>query len=153
MKKLMLGAVALAIVASASTASAGFLNFGRVIQSVSQILGFDTKKPGYFQVFQSPANRQFYFHLKAANHKIILQSEGYVARDGALNGMRSLVANARGLHNKDVKQAANGKWYFTWMAANYKVIGQSQTYVSKSNAQRGADAVKAVLMNNPAIPK
>jgi uncharacterized protein YegP (UPF0339 family) len=100
---------------------------------------------GYkFEVFRSPKDKQFYFHLKASNGQIMLASEGYKNRGGANNGIDSLMRNATTLRAV-VAQAKNGQWYFTWTAANYKVTGVSETYVTKGNAIRGAEAVARVL--------
>lgn len=33
---------------------------------------------------------QYYFHLKAGNGQIILQSEGYTNKQGAVNGINSI---------------------------------------------------------------
>jgi uncharacterized protein YegP (UPF0339 family) len=37
---------------------------------------------------------QYYFDLRAKNGEIIAQSEGYVAKSGALNGIASVKENA-----------------------------------------------------------
>lgn len=46
-----------------------------------------------FEIFKA-ANGQFYFRLKAGNGEVIAFSEGYVTKQGALNGIASVKANA-----------------------------------------------------------
>jgi hypothetical protein len=41
-------------------------------------------------IFQSQRNNQWYFHIKALNHKIIASSEGYKKRSAALRTARRL---------------------------------------------------------------
>lgn len=45
----------------------------------------------YYTLFKG-TNGNFYWNLKAPNHEIICQSEGYVSKQGALNG---IAANQR----------------------------------------------------------
>jgi hypothetical protein len=148
MKKAVLGSVVGALLAFAafqSKANAGLWDW------IMSFFGFDPAKPGYFQVWQSDKNQEWYFHLKAANNKIILQSEGYKAFDGAKNGMISLLRNASTLQ-ADILQSKDGKsWYFVWKAENYKVIGASEMYTRRSKAEGGAQAVGKVLRNNPRV--
>lgn len=42
-----------------------------------------------FEVFQSEKNNKFYFNLKAKNGQIILSSQGYADKGGAMNGIES----------------------------------------------------------------
>ena len=48
-----------------------------------------------FQVFKSRANTEHYYRLRAANGKIILNSEGYKSKDSCLAGIASVKVNAR----------------------------------------------------------
>lgn len=43
-----------------------------------------------FEVFQSEKNNKFYFNLKAKNGQIILSSQGYADKGGAMNGTEFL---------------------------------------------------------------
>lgn len=43
------------------------------------------------QVFKSPVNRQWYFHLKARNGKLIAQSEGYHKKASAIKTAKRLL--------------------------------------------------------------
>lgn len=46
-----------------------------------------------FHLFQGK-NDHYYFDLKAANGEIICQSQGYVSKQGAENGIESVKRNA-----------------------------------------------------------
>jgi uncharacterized protein YegP (UPF0339 family) len=99
-----------------------------------------------FQVFRG-LDGQYYFHLRAGNGEIVLQSEGYTRRASALAGSASVRANGPDAARYQVKDAANGQAYFVLMAANGQVIGVSETYASRSNAQRGATTVATLLQS------
>lgn len=147
MKKLFLASAMAALLTTAVAqprAEAGLIDW------FIRFIGFDSNKPGRFQVWQSKQNGQWYFRLLAANNKIILASEGYRDRAGAENGIRSLIANSAGAYT-EFRQATNGKWYFVWRAANYQVTGNSQMYKDKDGAEGGMEAVRRVLSNKPAI--
>jgi uncharacterized protein YegP (UPF0339 family) len=45
-----------------------------------------------FVTFQSEADKQHYWHLKAKNGEIIAQGEGYKTQAGALKGIKAVVA-------------------------------------------------------------
>jgi len=94
-----------------------------------------------FELFKGQ-DGQHYFHLKAGNGEIMLQSEGYVASSGALNGVESVRTNGRLPEQYEVLEASNGQqWYFRLKAANHEVIGWGEMYASQSNAQRGVDTL------------
>ncbi len=46
-----------------------------------------------FEIFRG-VDGYFYFRLKAANNEIIAQSEGYVAKQGARNGIAAVKRDA-----------------------------------------------------------
>ena len=73
-------------------------------------------------------NGQFLFNLKAGNGQIILTSEQYKAKAGALNGIESVRKNAADEGRFEVLEAKNGEPYFVLKAGNHEVIGKSETY-------------------------
>ncbi len=99
-----------------------------------------------FELFQSEKNGKYYFNLKASNGQVILSSQGYASKSGALNGIESVKKNATDKDNFEVKEAANGKLYFSLLAANKQVIGNSQMYASKSGMENG---IQSVMTNAP----
>ncbi len=51
---------------------------------------------------------QFFFNLKAANGQVILSSELYKAKSGALNGIESVKTNAPSDDRYERKTSVNG---------------------------------------------
>ena len=94
----------------------------------------------YFEVWKG-SNSRYYFHLVAGNHETILSSQSYQTRTASLGGVLSVLDNAGTARRYDVRQAASGDFYFNLKAANGKVIGTSEMYANKANAERGVDAV------------
>src|ERR1044072_8551811 len=80
-----------------------------------------------FDVFVG-ADGDYYFRFVASNGEELLRSEGYTTRQGADNGIDSVVANAPDTRNVEILQAADGQWYFTVKAANAEVIAVSEMY-------------------------
>jgi len=94
----------------------------------------------YFSVFQG-ADDDYYFNLRAANHEIILASQGYSSRSSALNGVLSVMDNGERRDRFDLLDAANGEAYFNLKARNGRVIAHSETYTTRYSADRGIVAV------------
>jgi uncharacterized protein YegP (UPF0339 family) len=91
---------------------------------------------------KSSKNGQFMFNLKAANGEIILTSETYKEKTGALNGIQSVKANAAENSRFDRKTAEDGQAYFVLKAANQEVIGKSEMYKSTAAMENGIASVK-----------
>jgi uncharacterized protein len=89
---------------------------------------------------------QFYFHLKAGNGEIILSSEMYQAKAGALNGIESVKKNAPSAERYVKLVSQNKKPYFTLKAANQQVIGNSEMYESEAARDHG---IESVMKNAP----
>lgn len=102
---------------------------------------------GYFTLFKSDKNNQYYFNLKAGNHEIILQSEGYLNKAGAENGVDSVKTNSQFDSKYHRLTAKDGQFYFNLTAGNGQVIGTSEMYVSKSGMENG---IASVMTNAPA---
>jgi len=96
-----------------------------------------------FDVFQGN-DGDYYFHFTAANGEILLRSEGYTTRQGADNGIDSVVANAPDTRNVEILESSDSQFYFVVKAPNGEIIATSETYVSKTNAERGARAVRSL---------
>ncbi|MBX3260936.1 MAG: DUF1508 domain-containing protein [Labilithrix sp.] len=97
-----------------------------------------------FETFQGIDGRH-YFHLIAGNGENVLRSQGYTALASAQKGVASVLANGNDKRNFDVREAKNGQYYFNLKAANGQIIGTSELYVSKGNAERGARTVRALV--------
>jgi hypothetical protein len=98
----------------------------------------------YFETFQG-LDAHYYFSMTAGNGQNVLRSQGYTKLASAQNGVASVIANGNDKRQFDVKQATNGDWYFNLRAANNEIIGTSELYASKSNAERGARTVRALV--------
>lgn len=94
-----------------------------------------------FEVFKNDSGK-FYFNLKAGNGQVILSSQGYAAKAGAMNGTKSVVNHAADDSNFERKVAKDGSQFFTLNASNGQVIGKSQMYKSKDGMENGIASVK-----------
>lgn len=116
-----------------------------VIRNVGAYLDFMASRTGArFQVFQG-ADDRFYFSLYAGNGEIVLQSQGYVDEASALNGTFSVAANGVHAERFELNEAASGGYYFNLRASNGRVIGTSEVYATRASAERGIEAVMALL--------
>lgn len=97
--------------------------------------------PGKFELKKS-SNGQYQFHLKATNGQVILASEQYKEKRGALRGIESVNRNADQDNRFACKASKNGQHYFVLRASNGKTIGQSETYETTSSLEKGIESVK-----------
>jgi uncharacterized protein YegP (UPF0339 family) len=95
-----------------------------------------------FELFKSSANSQYYFHLKAVNGKITLNSEGYIAKQSCKDGIASVKQNAPDEQRYERRQNNNGSYTFVLKARNGEIIGRSQRYTSPASRDTGIDSVK-----------
>jgi uncharacterized protein YegP (UPF0339 family) len=103
-----------------------------------------------FQVFAGIDGR-YYFHLRADNGEIVLQSQAYTRRTSAVDGTSSVRDNGVDPANYEIRAAQNGQAYFVLKAANGQVVGVSESYASESNAQRGIDTVSQLIADGTVI--
>lgn len=134
-----LAAVSMSLVACAAPTDTD--EAGVEAEETSQDL---VSRSAYFETFQGLDGR-FYFNLMAANGENVLRSQSYTRLASAEGGVSSVLENGYDKRNFDVKQASNGDWYFNLKAGNNQVIGTSEMYASKSNAERGARTVRALV--------
>ncbi len=83
------------------------------------------------------------FNLKAANGEIILTSETYADKSGALNGIESVKKNAPKDENFERKTSTKNEPFFVLKATNGQTIGKSEMYSSKSSMENGIASVKS----------
>lgn len=100
---------------------------------------------GYYQLKQSD-NGKFHFNLYSGNHQVILTSQMYADRSGAINGIKSVQTNGTSDANFERKQSTNDEPYFALKAANGQAIGRSQMYSSEAARDNG---IKSVQTNAP----
>jgi uncharacterized protein YegP (UPF0339 family) len=115
-----------------------------VVQLVTAANVSDAMPEAKFQVFRG-FDGAYYFHLRADNGEIVLQSQPYTRRASAVAGTQSVWNNGTNLANYEIRDAANGEAYFVLKAGNGQVIGVSETYYSETNAQRGEETIVQLL--------
>lgn len=94
-----------------------------------------------FQMFQSSANNQFYFRLKAQNGEIILGSEGYTSKQNCLAAIASVRLNAP-VDLRYERRDSPSNYTFNLKAGNGEIIGKSENYTSSAARENGIAAVK-----------
>jgi len=94
---------------------------------------------GRFDLFAGP-DSQIYFNLESGNGDILLSSEGYTSRAGALNGLLSVLDNGGLASRYSVDSGVDGQYYINLKSGNGQVIATSAPYPIYSYATRGVDA-------------
>ena len=94
---------------------------------------------GYFKL--SEKGDQWHFNLHAGNHEVILSSEMYESRSGAENGIESVKKNRQRDDAFEVRESANGQWYFVLKPTNGQVVGKSEMYTTESACDNGIKSV------------
>jgi uncharacterized protein YegP (UPF0339 family) len=107
------------------------------------------KKMSKFQIFKSGVNSQFYFRFNASNGEQLLSSEGYVSKQGCLNGIASVKTNApydATYHRIDTPN----DFRYNMVATNREIIARSsEGYTEKHNREH---AISLVKVNAPQAP-
>ena|SRR5436305_7972875 len=103
---------------------------------------------GKFELKKS-SDGQYLFHLKAANGEVILASELYTEKRGALGGIEAVRRSAPIAERYERKTAKNSEPYFVLKAANGQVVGQSETYSSDAALGKGIESVKKSAPDSP----
>ncbi|WP_193214679.1 YegP family protein [Luteolibacter marinus] len=93
---------------------------------------------GYYKL-KSAA--KFTFTLNAANHEVILASQGYEEKASALNGIESVRKHGTLEGNFDRRTSAAGEPYFVLKASNGQIIGTSEMYSSEAARDNGIASV------------
>jgi uncharacterized protein YegP (UPF0339 family) len=96
---------------------------------------------GKFEL-KKASDGQFRFNLKAGNGQVILTSELYTEKRGALSGIESVKRNAPIDERYERKENKKGDPYFVLKASNGQVVGQSESYSSTSAMEGGIESVK-----------
>ena len=91
------------------------------------------------------ADGQVYFNLESGNGDILLYSEGYGDRAGALNGLLSVLDNGGLASRYSIDTGIDGEYVVNLKAGNGQVIASSAAYPIYSHAARGvAASIEAV---------
>jgi uncharacterized protein YegP (UPF0339 family) len=136
---------ALAVMSLSTVACVAPTDQADAVEAQSEETSSDlVSRSAFFETFQGH-DGHYYFNLVAANGQNVLRSQGYTKLASAENGVASVLANGNDKRQFDVKQATNGDWFFSLRAANNEIIGTSELYASKSNAERGARTVRSLV--------
>ncbi|QEL12231.1 YegP family protein [Kushneria phosphatilytica] len=95
---------------------------------------------GYYELTRRGGH--YHFNLKADNNQVILSSETYESRAGALNGIGSCQENSPHDDRYDRLTARDGSPYFNLKARNGQVIGTSEMYSSTQARENGIASCK-----------
>jgi len=87
-------------------------------------------------------DRQFIFHLKAANGEIILASEIYASKLDALEGIESVRKNSCLDERFERKRSARSQPFFVLRSLNDELLGRSEIYTSDGAREKGIQSVK-----------
>jgi uncharacterized protein YegP (UPF0339 family) len=88
---------------------------------------------------------QHYFNVIAGNGEKVMRSEGYTSAEALETGIEAVKDSGVDTDSYDLLQAADGTWYFNLVAENGEIIGTSQMYSTKSNANRALKASRDIL--------
>lgn len=97
---------------------------------------------GKYELKQS-AGGQYMFNLRAGNNKVVLTSETYAEKAGALAGIKSVKRNAAKDKNFERKVSADSQHFFVLKAGNGEPIGRSEMYTSSTAMAKGIKSVQA----------
>ncbi len=92
-------------------------------------------------VLKRARNEELYFNLVASNGEVILTSETYKARSGALNGIESVRKNAPEAGRYQRKESGD-QFVFVLKAGNHQVIGRSERYTTAKAMEKGIASVQ-----------
>ena len=95
-----------------------------------------------FELKQKEGSEKYHFVLKATNGQVILSSQEYKGKSGALNGIESVKTNCNDDNCWDRKTAKDGRVYFNLKSTNGQIIGTSQMYKSESGMENGIESIK-----------
>lgn len=129
---------------SESNANRGLATVIKVVKATVETGAAQTQSDARFQTFKG-LDGKYYFHVKAKNGEIVLQSQAYTTKASANAGVTSVQTNGVLASRYSVVAAADGSSYFVLKAANGQVIANGETYASKSNTDRAVAACVTLL--------
>lgn len=88
------------------------------------------------------SGEKYRFNLKAANGEVILVSETYESKEGALNGIEAVRQHSPDDAHFERKSSKRSEPYFVLKASNGQIIGMSEMYSSEAACENGIASVK-----------
>lgn len=104
-------------------------------------------------VLKKTTSGQFHWNLVADNHEVILSSESYVAKQGALNGIDSCKRNSPSDERYSRLKSVNNQFYFVLKATNGEVIGTSEMYKTEQGMHVGIASCKRNGPDSPIVDR
>lgn len=102
-----------------------------------------------FELLAAPTGT-YSFQFVSGAGELLLESEDYSSRVGALGGLASVLANGATLGRYTLTVAADGKATFVLKANNGQTIAAGQTYATRTAA---STAIRAAMASVTAYPK
>jgi hypothetical protein len=99
-----------------------------------------------FDLWRDQEDKQWYFVLRAADGRVLLESEDYQARTGAVNGIESVRENGKNLARYQLLEGG-GEHFFVLKAGNGQEIGRSTAYATPEEAQAAIDETNQLLIS------
>lgn len=93
-------------------------------------------------ILKTTTNEKFHFNLTAKNGQVILTSQTYISKSGAVNGIVSVQLNSPNEERFERNKSENGQFFFNLKANNGLVIGTSELYTSAEARDAGIESVK-----------
>jgi len=94
-----------------------------------------------YQIFRDGEDGQFYYQLKAADGKIVLNSEGYPSREFCLDNINLIRRNARFDNSFDRKNEFSN-YTFVLKCCKGEVLAEGEAYYDTNSREGGIYAVK-----------
>jgi uncharacterized protein YegP (UPF0339 family) len=88
-----------------------------------------------FELWKEEADGQWYFVLRNQAGNILLNSEGYTGRTGAVNGIESVRENGKQSTKYSLIQEADGSISISLKAGNGQEIAENGPYTAEAEAQ------------------
>jgi uncharacterized protein YegP (UPF0339 family) len=92
-------------------------------------------------VLKKASNGQFHFNLQASNGQVILSSETYKEKRGAVSGIESVRTHAPQDGRYERKESGE-QYFFVLKASNGQTLGRSELYKAKASMESGIESVK-----------
>ena len=102
------------------------------------------KVVGKFEVYQ--VGDIFRYNLKASNGEILVESELYSSKDGALSAIETLQNSLESCEFK-VSKDKKGLYQFKVLAGNHRILVTSANYTSESNANKAIESFKRFVVD------
>jgi uncharacterized protein len=115
-------------------AEAGILEARDLVAAVVQYKAAKTDG-ARFDLWRDQDDKEWYFVMRADDGRVLLESESYTGRTGALNGIDSVRENGKQLEKYDIVIDADGTIGISLKAGNGQEIAENGPLASEQDAQ------------------